>query len=106
MNPAVGGTRYPAAASNKQIQFLAGLNVSLPEVATVAQEMVSLYALWDQLAEGSTNEVSVAVAEAGMKEPTPVKRKIKERELVQVVLNMRMERDLDLMNNQPEKRHT
>jgi cyclin C len=100
-NPASGGggSKYPGAAQNKYVQFLAGLNVSLPEVATVAQEMVALYALWDQLGEGSAGEAAAAVAEAGMKEPShEAKRRVTERELVQVLLNMRLERDLDRMH--------
>lgn len=96
MNPAGGGNKYLAAAQNKYIKFLAGLNVSLPEVATVAQEMVSLYALWDQLGEGSAGEAAAAVADSGMKEQE-AKRRVTEREVVQLLLNMRMERDLDRM---------
>ena len=33
------------------ISFLAGLNVSLPLVATVSQEIISLYTLWDRYKE-------------------------------------------------------
>jgi cyclin C len=33
------------------IDFLAGLNVSLPLIATVSQEIISLYTLWDRYKE-------------------------------------------------------
>ncbi|QRV87557.1 RNA polymerase II holoenzyme cyclin-like subunit [Ceratobasidium sp. AG-Ba] len=93
VNP-YGPTKYPLASQNKWIQFLAGINVSLPEVATIVQEMVTLYALWDILAE-PTGEAAAAVAEAGLKD-TDVKRKaMTEREVVQLVLKMRADRELD-----------
>ncbi|CAE6525159.1 unnamed protein product [Rhizoctonia solani] len=98
LNPISGAVKYPSAAQNPYIKFLAGLNVSLPEVATVAQEMISVYALWDQLGEGSTGEASNAVADAGMKDQEAKKQKISEREVVDLLLKMRMERDLDRMH--------
>ena len=36
------------------VGFMAGLNVSMPLVATVAQEIVALYALWDRYSEDPT----------------------------------------------------
>ncbi|KDN40827.1 hypothetical protein RSAG8_07845, partial [Rhizoctonia solani AG-8 WAC10335] len=98
LNPVSGAIKYPAAAQNPYIKFLAGLNVSLPEVATVAQEMISVYALWDQLGEGSTGEAASAVADAGMKDTEAKRQKISEREVVDLLLKMRMERDLDRMH--------
>ncbi|KAF8607701.1 C/H/G cyclin, partial [Ceratobasidium sp. AG-I] len=97
VNPTGGGSKHSAAAQNKYIRFLAGLNVSLPEVATVAQEMISLYALWDQLGEGggSGSEAGAAVTEAGMREMEPRRRVMTEREIVQLVIKMRAERELD-----------
>lgn len=35
------------------IGFMAGLNVSMPLVATIAQEIIALYALWDRYSEDS-----------------------------------------------------
>jgi cyclin C len=96
VNPAGGGTKHHAAAQNKFIRFLAGINVSLPEVATVVQEMVSLYALWDHLSEGTAGEAATAVAEAGMREAEPKRKTMTEREVVQLVVGMRAERELDI----------
>jgi cyclin C len=104
LNPTGGGTKHHAAAQNKFIRFLAGINVSLPEVATVVQEMISLYALWDHLIEGSGGEAATAVAEAGMKETEPKRKTMTEREVVQLVAGMRAERELDnahLANGMP-----
>ncbi|KAH7343890.1 cyclin-like protein [Rhizoctonia solani] len=92
LNPVSGAIKYPAAVQNPYIKFLAGLNVSLPEVATVAQEMISVYALWDQLGEGSTGEAANAVADAGMKDQEAKKQKISEREVVDLLLKMRTDR--------------
>ncbi|KAF8681402.1 cyclin family [Rhizoctonia solani] len=97
VNPMTGAVKYPAAAQNPYIRFLAGLNVSLPEVATVAQEMISIYALWDQLGEGSAGEAANAVADAGMKDQEAKKQKISEREVVDLLLRMRREH-LDRMH--------
>lgn len=36
------------------IGFFAGLNVSMPLIATIAQEIISLYALWDRYKEDGT----------------------------------------------------
>ncbi|KAG9101818.1 RNA polymerase II holoenzyme cyclin-like subunit, partial [Ceratobasidium sp. 370] len=89
------GAKYPAAAQNKYIRFLAGINVSLPEVATIVQEMITLYAVWDHLAEGSGAEAAAAVTEAGLKDAEPKRKTMTEREVVQLVIKMRAERELD-----------
>jgi len=51
-----------AAASPKKpqdpITFLADLNVSLPLVASIAQEIISLYTLWDQYKEDISPDAS------------------------------------------------
>jgi len=48
-------SRSAVAAHKKQPQdiigFMAGLNVSMPLIATIAQEIISLYALWDRYNE-------------------------------------------------------
>lgn len=63
----------------------------------MAQEMISLYALWDQLGEGggSGSEAGAAVTEAGMREMEPKRRVMTEREIIQLVIKMRAERELD-----------
>jgi cyclin C len=38
-------------ANQDMIDFFAGLNVSMPLIATIAQEIISLYALWDRYKE-------------------------------------------------------
>lgn len=40
------------------IAFLSGLNVSLPLIATIAQEIISLYTLWDQYKEDVSPDAS------------------------------------------------
>ncbi|EED84433.1 predicted protein [Postia placenta Mad-698-R] len=51
-------SRSNAAAHRKQPQdivgFMAGLNVSMAHVATIAQEIIGLYALWDRYREDGT----------------------------------------------------
>ncbi|KAF7984387.1 hypothetical protein HWV62_15443 [Athelia sp. TMB] len=42
------GTKKP---SQDPIGFFAGLNVSMPLISTIAQEIISLYTLWDRLKE-------------------------------------------------------
>ncbi|RDX43044.1 cyclin-like protein, partial [Lentinus brumalis] len=44
---------HPQAHAQPQdiVGFMAGLNVSMPLVATVAQEIIALYALWDRYSE-------------------------------------------------------
>ncbi|KAG8762182.1 RNA polymerase II holoenzyme cyclin-like subunit [Ceratobasidium sp. 428] len=94
VNPA-GGVKYAAAAQSKYIRFLAGINVSLPEVATIVQEMISLYALWDHLVEGNGGEAAAAVTEAGLKDTEPKRKTMTEREVVQLVIKMRADREQD-----------
>lgn len=45
------------------IAFLAELNVSLPLVASISQEIISLYALWDQYKEDITPDASKVAKE-------------------------------------------
>ncbi|KAL0058138.1 RNA polymerase II holoenzyme cyclin-like subunit [Marasmius tenuissimus] len=40
------------------ISFLAGLNVSMQHIATIAQEIISLYSLWDRYREDSSPDAS------------------------------------------------
>nr|GAT54475.1 predicted protein [Mycena chlorophos] len=40
------------------VAFLAGLNVSLPLVASIAQEIIALYALWERYRESSSSDAS------------------------------------------------
>lgn len=44
------------AASQDPITFLAELNVSLPLIATIAQEIISLYTLWDRYKEDASSD--------------------------------------------------
>ena len=56
-------SRQSHPPSNKKpqqdpIAFLAGLNVSMQHVATIAQEIISLYALWDRYREDSSPDAT------------------------------------------------
>jgi cyclin C len=54
------------------IAFLAELNVSLPLVASISQEIISLYALWDQYKEDVTPDASKLAKELGASSPAAV----------------------------------
>lgn len=43
-------------ANQDIIGFFAGLNVSMPLIATIAQEIISLYALWDRYKEDGNTD--------------------------------------------------
>ncbi|GLB33231.1 putative cyclin family protein [Lyophyllum shimeji] len=45
-------SKKPPPPPQDPIAFFAGLNVSLPLIATVAQEIISLYTLWERYKEG------------------------------------------------------
>ncbi|TFK63986.1 cyclin-like protein [Pluteus cervinus] len=47
--------------SQDPISFLADLNISLPLIATISQEIISLYTLWDRYKEDTTPEISTNV---------------------------------------------
>lgn len=49
-------TIEPSKKPQDPITFLAELNVSLPLIATIAQEIISLYSLWDRYKEDTTPE--------------------------------------------------
>ncbi|KAF8890368.1 cyclin-like protein [Infundibulicybe gibba] len=57
-----------AADSSKKTQdpisFLVELNVSMPLIATIAQEIISLYSLWDRYKEDATPEAPKAPAQS------------------------------------------
>jgi len=52
------------------ITFLAELNVSLPLVASISQEIISLYALWDQYKEDVTPDAARLAREVTGSPPT------------------------------------
>ncbi|KAI0751741.1 cyclin-like protein [Daedaleopsis nitida] len=102
------------------VGFMAGLNVSVPLVATIAQEIVALYALWDRYSEDEAARAAYAQqrnplrrSAAAGKTPrggsasvagadTPASQEAKEDEvvtpmfLVQLLLHMREQRSLDI----------
>ncbi|PPQ82834.1 hypothetical protein CVT25_009209 [Psilocybe cyanescens] len=55
------------------ITFLSELNVSLSLVATIAQEIISLYTLWDQYKEDASPDATKAAREL-TNSPSPIKR--------------------------------
>ena len=63
-NPARGAAAS-AAPKNPQdpIAFLAELNVSLPAVAAIAQEIISMYTLWDRYSEDVAPDAKLAARE-------------------------------------------
>ncbi|KAI0329900.1 cyclin-like protein, partial [Cubamyces sp. BRFM 1775] len=67
-DPARRSSRSSSSSSKKQTQppdligWMAGLNVSMSLVATIAQEMIALYALWDRYHEDAGPEQAKAVA--------------------------------------------
>ncbi|KAF5337130.1 hypothetical protein D9611_003057 [Ephemerocybe angulata] len=52
------------------ISFLASLNVSLPLIATITQEIISLYALWDRYKEDGTPESTHGISITALSTPT------------------------------------
>ncbi|KAH9483252.1 RNA polymerase II holoenzyme cyclin-like subunit [Psilocybe cubensis] len=65
----------PASPKKPQdpITFLSELNVSLPLVATIAQEIISLYTLWDQYKDDGSPDATKAAREL-TNSPSPLKR--------------------------------
>ncbi|KAG5723916.1 RNA polymerase II holoenzyme cyclin-like subunit [Termitomyces sp. T112] len=53
-HPPLSVETKPEDKSQDPISFFAGLNVSLPLVATVVQEIISLYTLWERYKENGT----------------------------------------------------
>ena len=50
------GVCTPRRQAQDPVTFLAGLNVSMPTVANIAQHIISLYALWDRYKEDAAPE--------------------------------------------------
>lgn len=87
---------------------MAGLNVSMPLVATVAQEIIALYALWDRYSEDPTVESARAPTRKGRagraQAQAQAQMQVQEGEaaavtpmfLVQLLLSMREQRMADM----------
>jgi cyclin-C len=50
---------HPKKPPQDAIGFLAGLNVSMPQVATIAQEIIALYTLWARFREDGDGGASL-----------------------------------------------
>jgi len=83
------------------INFLAGLNVSIEVVASVCQQIMSMYDLWDSFTDHSEQdrnrrverrETQVKFMSMSHGNPPPEKTLVTEREIVAVVNKMRSER--------------
>ncbi|KDQ14099.1 hypothetical protein BOTBODRAFT_66283 [Botryobasidium botryosum FD-172 SS1] len=95
------------AARDEMIDFFAGLNISLEVMAKISQEIMSMYALWDSIADSSNDsERREAVRRMRMEEAAiPGGRGIgkvqsdevvyTERDLVAIIQRMREARDLE-----------
>ena len=57
--------------SQDPIAFLADLNVSLPLIATIAQEILALYALWDRYKDDNLPDVSARPSPASNRSMPP-----------------------------------
>lgn len=65
----------PQAKPQDPISFLAGLNVSLPLIASISQEILSLYTLWDSYKEDSSPDLPKSSREP-TESPSPMKRSL------------------------------
>jgi cyclin C len=83
------------------INFLAGLNVSIEVAASVCQQILGMYDLWDSFTDHSEQdknrrverrETQVKFVNSNYGNPPPEKALITEREIVAVVNRMRTER--------------
>lgn len=61
----------PKKANQDIVGFFAELNVSMPLIATIAQEIISLYALWDRYKEDGDNADSAKNSFAGPSSTSP-----------------------------------
>lgn len=61
----------PKKANQDIVGFFAELNVSMPLIATIAQEIISLYALWDRYKEDGESTDSAKNSFAGPSSTSP-----------------------------------
>lgn len=61
----------PKKANQDIVGFFAELNVSMPLIATIAQEIISLYALWDRYKEDGDSADSAKNSSAGPSSMSP-----------------------------------
>ncbi|CAK5275924.1 unnamed protein product [Mycena citricolor] len=81
------------------VTFLAGLNVSLPLVASIAQEILGMYSLWERYLEGGAAS-SVATTPASPGEDDPVTTMVTPMTITLVLAKMREARFVDLRETQ------
>lgn len=91
----------PGQVREQILDFLAGLNVSLESIGVICQRMLSMYALWDQLSDGSDPDLKRRTERRLPGTATGIMphgdRRIvyPERDLVEKLLSMRERRDYD-----------
>lgn len=99
------GANTPSSATASPrddiLNFLAGLNVSIEIVATVCQQIMSMYDLWDSFTDHSDMDVNRRVERRENQRqfysyrgssPPPEKKLVTEKEIVEVVVRMRTDR--------------
>ncbi|KAG8865323.1 RNA polymerase II holoenzyme cyclin-like subunit [Tulasnella sp. 330] len=103
----------PGQVREQILDFLAGLNVSLETVGVICQRMLSMYALWDQLSDGSEadqkrrHERRLPGTATGIMPHGDVRVVYTEKDLVEKLLSMRERRESDLSHppeNPPDNR--
>lgn len=109
------GNAPAVSIRERLLDFLSGLNVSLETVSRVCQQMLNMYALWDNLADGSEgdekrrNDRKLPGSASGLiplgSEP---KNKYLEKDLVMKLSEKRIQRESDLAHppdGQPAVNH-
>jgi cyclin C len=81
------------------LTFLAGINVSLETIASIAQEIMSTYSLWDSITDGTEADALSRIdrreARGATRRDIPEKKLITEKEIVAIATKMREDRERD-----------
>jgi cyclin-C len=90
------------------VDFFANINVSLELIAYISQQILSMYALWDCISDGSAMDVqrrsslrdqNATWARAAGEQPADVEEEamvVMEKDIVSILQRMRDQRDQDL----------
>ncbi|KAG8931243.1 RNA polymerase II holoenzyme cyclin-like subunit [Tulasnella sp. 419] len=97
-------TAHHVPIRDQILDFLAGLNVSLELIAKIVQQILSVYALWDTLSDGSEQDATrranreVPGLKTGLTPHGNRRKVIHEKDLVTLILSMKERRDQDLLH--------
>lgn len=106
---AASGTLTPTTSGSSPrddiLNFLADLNISIELIGTICQQILTMYDLWDCFTDGSEQDQARRADRQNSHRqytyqhqpiPPPVQNLITEREIAELVVRMRTERELQL----------